>query len=84
MIIYRVSIETYAEDHKIEKINIQKHREFIKELNEASNENDGYHYGQIHVRYFRTKAEAKTHIKRYPNGAEDGYRYNLGEGCDEE
>ncbi len=71
MIFYKVNIETYVEDCKIEKINIQKHREFIKELNEASNENNGYHFGQIHVRYFRTLAEAKNYVKRYPGGAHE-------------
>ena len=69
MIFYKVYIGHYANEHSISKISLNKHDEFIRELNKASDEHNGYKFGEIHLWYFRTRKEAETHIKEYPNGA---------------
>jgi len=71
MKFYKVDIGNYGCENTISKISLNKHREFIDELNYASNQNNGYGFGQIHVRYFRTLTEAKAHVKEYPNGAHE-------------
>jgi len=71
MIFYKVDIGNYGDKNSISKISLNKHIEFINELNDASNQNNGYYFGQIHVRYFRTLADAKAHVKEYPNGAHE-------------